>query len=194
MKPDFDRLIAQLINIEKRDELSNNKSFSLKALKTESAESERNSERKKETEKGFFTFTNLNDAKFSVCDSLWHIGNKCWVKNPAQASEKWREENESRIDKYRQKSKDSNTSNASEGKKKKPMGGMVAKANKAGPYRDHAWYMDTAASYHMTFDASLFNTIKPSNKEAELTDRTQIKAMSVETITLSILINSELLG
>ena len=45
----------------------------------------------------------------------------------------------------------------------------------------------------MTFNASLFNTIKPSNKETELTDKTQIKAMSVETITLSILINSELL-
>ena len=69
---------------------------------------------------------------------------------------------------------------------------MVAKANKVGPYRDYAWYMNTAASYHMTFDASLFNTIKSSNKEAELADRMQTKAMSVETITLSILINSEL--
>ena len=38
VKPDFDRLIAQLINIEKWDKLSNNKSSSLKALKTESAE------------------------------------------------------------------------------------------------------------------------------------------------------------
>ena len=95
-------------------------------------------------------------------------------------------------DKYRQKGKDLNTSNASEGKKKKPMSEMVAKANKVGPYRDYAWYMNTAASYHMTFDASLFNTIKSSNKEAELADRMQTKAMSVETITLSILINSEL--
>ena len=172
---------------------ANNKSSSLKALKTESAESERNSERKKGAEKGFFTFTNSNDAKCIVCDSLWHMKNKYWVKNSAQASEKWREENESKIDKYKQKSKNSNTLNTSERKKKKSINDIVAKMNKVSLYRDHAWYINTVTSYHMTFNASLFNMIKPSNKEAELADRTQIKAISVETITLSILVNSELL-
>ena len=68
VKSDFDRLVAQSIDIEKRDELNNNKSSSLKALKTESAESERNSERKKEAKKGSFTFINLNSAKCSVCN------------------------------------------------------------------------------------------------------------------------------
>ena len=53
--------------------------------------------------------------------------------------------------------------------------------------------MNSAASYDMTFNASLFNTIRPSSKEAELTDRTFIRAISVGTITLNILINSELL-
>ena len=105
----------------------------------------------------------------------------------------WREKNESRIDEYRQKSKDLNTLNTSEGKKKKLMGSIVTKAKKAGLYRDHAWYMNTAASYHMTFDASLFDTVRPSNKEAELTDETPIRVMSVGMITLSILINGELL-
>ena len=59
------------------------------------------------------------------------------------------------------------------------MSEIVAKVNKADSYRDYAWYINTAASYHMTFNASLFNTIKPSNKEAELTDRMQTKVMSV---------------
>ena len=45
----------------------------------------------------------------------------------------------------------------------------------------------------MTFDASLFNIIRPSSKEAELTDETLIRAMSVGMITLNILINGELL-
>ena len=45
----------------------------------------------------------------------------------------------------------------------------------------------------MMFNISLFDTIRPSSKEAELTDKTPIRVMSVETITLNILINSELL-
>ena len=45
----------------------------------------------------------------------------------------------------------------------------------------------------MMFDASLFNTIRPSSKEAELINETLIRVMSVGTITLNILINSELL-
>ena len=131
VKSDFDRLVAQSIDIEKRDELNNNKSSSLKALKTESAESERNSERKKEAEKGSFTFINLNSAKCSVCNLSWHMKNKCWVKNSAQALKKWREENESRIDKYRQKSKNLNKLNTSERKKKKLMSDIVAKCHGA---------------------------------------------------------------
>ena len=53
--------------------------------------------------------------------------------------------------------------------------------------------MNSAAFYHMMFDASLFDTIRPSSKEAELINRTLIRIISVETITLNILINSELL-
>ena len=45
----------------------------------------------------------------------------------------------------------------------------------------------------MTFNISLFDIIRPSSKEAELTDKTLIRIMSVETIILNILINSELL-
>ena len=195
VEPDFDRLVAQLIDIEKRgDASSNNKSSSsTKALKTESKGS-RNSERKAKGAGSSSTSTkNPDGAKCSVCNSQWHMDDKCWVKHPAQATDDWREKNESRIDEYRQKSKDLNTSNTSEGKKKKPMGGMVAKANKASLYRDHAWYMDSAASYHMTFDASLFDTIRPSSKEAELADGTPVRAMGVGTITLNILVNGELL-
>ena len=195
VEPDFDRLVAQLIDIEKHgDASSNNKSSSsMKALKTESKGS-RNSERKvKGAGSSSTSIKNLDRAKCSVCNLQWHMDNKCWVKHPAQATDNWREKNESRIDEYRQKSKDLNMSNTSEGKKKKPMGGMVAKANKASLYRDHAWYIDSAASYHMTFDASLFNTIRPSSKEAELTDRTPVRVMGVGTITLNILVNGELL-
>ena len=83
--------------------------------------------------------------------------------------------------------------NASEKKKKKLMSDMIAKVNKADSYKDYVWYMNTAAFYHMIFNVSLFNMIKPSNKETELTDRMQIKVIDVKTITLSILINSELL-
>ena len=72
VKLDFNRLVTQLIDIEKcGDALSNNKFFSsMKALKTEFKGS-RNSERKvKRTKKSFSTFTkNLNGAKCSVCNS-----------------------------------------------------------------------------------------------------------------------------
>ena len=79
-----------------------------------------------------------------------------------------------------------------EGKKKRPMRRKVGRASKAGPFQDHAWYMSTAASYHMTFDSSLFDTMRPSNQEAELADGSLIKAKGVGTITLSILIGDEL--
>lgn len=192
MKPDFNRLIAQLINIEKCRDTSSNKSSFFKALKTESAGCERSSERKKGINNSSSIF-NLNSVKCSVCNSQWHMNNRCWIKSPALALEKWREENKSRIDKYRQKSKNSNNTNTSEGRKKKPMNDMIARVNKTDQYWDHIWYMNTAASYHMTFNASLFDIIRSSNKEAELTDETPITVMNVETITLSILINSELL-
>ena len=71
VKSDFNRLIAQLINIEKhRDTLSNNKfSLSIKALKTKFKGS-RNSERKiKRAEKSSSTFIkNLNGVKCSICN------------------------------------------------------------------------------------------------------------------------------
>ena len=53
--------------------------------------------------------------------------------------------------------------------------------------------MNSTTSYHMTFDTSLFNTIRPSSKEAELINGTLIRVISVGTITLNILVNSELL-
>ena len=53
--------------------------------------------------------------------------------------------------------------------------------------------MNTAASYHMMFNASLFDTIRSSSKEAELTNRTLIRVIDVGTITLNILVDSELL-
>ena len=69
IESDFNRLVAQLINIEKcRDALSNNKSFLfIKALKTEFKGS-RNSERKiKRAEKSSSTFTKNSDrVKCSV--------------------------------------------------------------------------------------------------------------------------------
>ena len=45
----------------------------------------------------------------------------------------------------------------------------------------------------MTFDASLFNIIRPSSKEAELINRMLIRVINVEIIILNILVNSELL-
>ncbi len=83
--------------------------------------------------------------------------------------------------------------NTSEGKKKKLIRGIIAKVKKAGPYRDHAWYINTAAFYYMTFNTSLFNIIRPSSKEAELTNETLIRVIGVEMITLNILISGELL-
>ena len=79
IESDFDRLVAQLIDIEKcEDASSNNKSFSsIKALKTESKGS-RNSERKVKEAESSSTFTkNLNGAKCSVCNLQWHMDNKC---------------------------------------------------------------------------------------------------------------------
>ena len=197
MEPDFDRLVAQLIDIKKRGDISsNNKSSSSKVLKTnqtaESNRSEGTSGRKKKGAGKRSPTKNPDDARCNVCNSQWHMDDKCWVKHPAQASDEWREENTSKIDEYRQKSKGSNTSSAPEKKKKKPMGCKVGRANKAGPFRDHAWYMDTAASYHMTFDASLFDSMRPSSLDVELADGTLIRAKGVGMITLSILVGGEL--
>ncbi|KAA6421220.1 MAG: hypothetical protein FRX49_08919 [Trebouxia sp. A1-2] len=127
MEPDFDRLVAQLIDIEKRGDVSsNNKSSSSKVLKTnqtaESNRSEGTSGRKKKGAGKRSPTKNPDDARCNVCNSQWHMDDKCWVKHPAQASDEWREENTSKIDEYRQKSKGSNTSSAPEKKKKKPMG------------------------------------------------------------------------
>lgn len=70
---------------------------------------------------------------------------------------------------------------------------MIAKISKISQYKNHTWYINTAAFYHMTFVVSLFDIIRPSTKETELTDRTLIRAMNVKTITLSILVDSEIL-
>ena len=68
---------------------------------------------------------------------------------------------------------------------------MVTRANKTVPYKDPAWYMDSAASYHMTYDPGLFQSMRSSSKEVELADGTTIRAKGVGTIELDILVAGE---
>ena len=94
------------------------------------------------------------------------------------------------MEELRQKSKESKakTTPSSETKKK---GGMVTRANKTVPYKDPAWYMDSAASYHMTYDPGLFQSMRSSSKEVELADGTTIRAKGVGTIEIDILVAGE---
>lgn len=72
------------------------------------------------------------------------------------------------------------------------MEGKVGRASKASLFWDHAWYMYMAAPYHMTFDSSLFDIMRPSNQEAALADYSPIRAKGVGMITLNILISGKL--
>ena len=79
IESDFNRLVAQLIDIEKHRDASSNNKFSsfMKTLKTEFKES-RNSERKvKGTESSSTSTKNSDRVKCSVCNSQWHMNNKC---------------------------------------------------------------------------------------------------------------------
>ena len=130
------------------------------------------------------------DQKYSFCNLRFHTDKKCWYKHPELATDGWRESHKEKVEELRQKSKESKakTAPSSETKKK---GGMVTRANKTVPYKDPAWYMDSAASYHMTYDPGLFQSMRSSSKEVQLADGTPIRAKGVGTIEIDILVAGE---
>ena len=191
VEPKFDSIVEQLIDIEQQDKISNegNLNSRLKDLRTgEDAEFNKNNQRKNQPQS---KSQNPNaDQKCSFCNLHFHTDKKCWYKHPELATDKWQESHREKVEELRQKSKESKakTAPSSETKKK---GGMVTRANKTVPYKDPAWYMDSAASYHMTYDPGLFQSMRSSSKEVQLADGTPIRAKGVGTIELDILVAGE---
>ena len=191
VEPEFDSIVEQLIDMERRDKISSegNSNSRSKALRTgEDAEFNKNNQRKNQPQS---KSQNPNaDQKCSFCNLRFHTDKKCWYKQPELATDKWQESHREKVEELRQKSKESKakTAPSSETKKK---GGMVTRANKTVPYKDPAWYMDSAASYHMTYDPGLFQSMRSSSKEVELADGTTIRAKGVGTIELDILVAGE---
>lgn len=123
-----------------------------------------------------------DEKSCEYCHSSRHQEGKCWFKDPEQAKKEWREKNKDKIEKMRQES----TAERSQA--------LLVRAAKAGASsKDNAWYLDSAASVHLTYDISWFgdNRLEDTTMPVALADGTNVQASGVGTATLNLLVNGE---
>lgn len=178
-EPDLDAVIEQLIDKERRLKATGESTG--KAMKsTEFSKSKDNRGKKKAGNR-----TSSNE-KCSYCGYDSHTDEaRCWFKHPSKAPDNWKEQNKNRIDELQKKQ-------ANKGKdfsKPKPdFKALVAKAYSAhiSPSKDENWYLDSAASVHMTHTNSYYITkLHATNLTIIVADGSAIRASGVGTIEVT---------
>jgi transposase InsO family protein len=115
------------------------------------------------------------------CHSSYHQERKCWFKNPDQAKKEWREKNKDKIEKLRQETAE------------KTQALLVRAAKASASRKDDNWYLDSAASVHLTHNLSWFgdNQLEDTTMPVSLADGTSVQASGVGTAILNLLVNGE---
>ncbi|SLM34485.1 GAG-pre-integrase domain [Lasallia pustulata] len=149
---------------------------------------------------------NQNDAEnYGHCTSKTHVSQNCWYKYPDQANQGWLEYNKDKLDEYQKakkakkdkvkkdKANATKANDGTKGEKKKENRSLMARAGAAQTEeKDSVWYMDSAASIHMTYDLTEFHgSMRPSSQYITLADGSKIKAQGEGTITIAVQVDSE---
>ena len=129
------------------------------------------------------------------CLSDRHDSSSCWYIHPELAPESFRERYTSTEQRY--EALEEFRARMVERKKTHPKKGMIANicanVSATGKKKDHQWYLDTAATVHMTHDLRLYisSDLDPIHEWFETANGYKIQAKGSGTIALETLIDGE---
>ena len=193
-------VVKQLIQRELRASATNTTSAdNAKGLKTDTrggakqqgkggSENKRNRSRKPKDDQD-----NAEDC--GHCKSKTHTSERCFFEHPDLAYDKWKEHHKDELAEYQKakkakkdKAKAKKAKEEEPAEKKNEKRSLMARAGAAHTEpKDSCWYMDSAASTHMTYDLTEFSgPMKPSSQFITLADGSKIKAQGVGTVTLMV--------
>lgn len=140
LEPEFDDIVEQLLDRERRQKLTSTDSNSKAMVANGRNNNDRGSNRNR-----------TNNSQYPKCDDCGsRHGEVCWVANPDKASEGWADRFKDRIEEFRKKKNEKE--NPSE-RSKIP---KAACAKTLTINRDSGWYFDNAASFHMSYSEAYF--------------------------------------
>ena len=139
------------------------------------------------------------------CNSKTHVNQNCWYKHPDQANQGWLEYNKDKLDEYQKakkpkkdkvkkdKANATKANDGTQGEKKNKSRSLMARAGAAQTEeKDSVWYMDSAASTHMTYNLTEFHgSMRLSSQYITLADGSKIKAQGVGTIIIAVQVNGK---
>ena len=189
LDPDFDNILPQLIDIERRQ-------LSLPIESTKAFKSGsywRNLSNTRKSDSG---------ADCSYCKAPHHMEDNCWLKYPKKANNnKFWDYNKGLIEDLKKKH---SWEKANTAKENNDDDESLPPSRKKGSYitqtatavvvhhQDSTWYMDSSALYHMTFSKKDFVTpLSSTSKTVFLADGTKVAASGVGKVVLKILIEGE---
>ncbi|SLM34496.1 hypothetical protein LPUS_03277 [Lasallia pustulata] len=138
-------------------------------------------------------------------NSKTHVNQNCWYKHPDQANQRWLEHNKDKLDEYQKakkpkkdkvkkdKANATKANNSIQGEKKNESRSLMARAGATQTEeKDSVWYMDSAASTHMTYNLTEFHgSMRLSSQYITLADGSKIKAQGVGTIIIAVQVNGK---
>lgn len=172
-EPELDYVMELLKDRERRH--AENNDHPTKALKSGGKGDNRRGKQQQHSE------ASKEGKSCDYCHSSRHQDGKCWFKHPEQATREWRERNKDKIEKMRQQTTERSQA-------------LLVRAAKAGASsKDNAWYLDSAASVHLTHDISWFgdSRLEDTTMPVALADGTNVIASGVGTAVLNLLVNGE---
>jgi transposase InsO family protein len=145
---------------------------------------------------------NANGQRCFHCESPLHLKDKCWYKHPDLASESWRSVNKTKIEDLNKKAaeryaewekeKTQPSSNASASAAVSDVNSnahkVYATSKSNGTGKDQTWYIDSAATTHLTFSKEYFERMEPTILHISLADGSPVKAIGVGIATIPLMI------
>ena len=178
LEPELDGIMEQLMDKERRQKENGQSDNSTKALRTGGKGNNGHVGTMRSPSKA------PNGERCSFCNSPRHKDDRCWFKHLDQADEDWKEKNKARIADIRRKAEKTGSRS------------LLVKAAKAVKItsvseKDHSWYLDSAASMHMTHDRGLYEDHKldETTMTIALADGSSILASGVGKVALNLLVD-----
>ena len=176
LEPDLDSIMEQLMDKERRQKENGQIDSSTKALLAGGKGDSKGAGNWRSSPKA------PHGERCSFCHSPRHRDDKCWFKHLDQADEDWKEKHKARIEQIRREAVEKTGS--------KSLLVKAAKAVSIASEKDDCWYLDSAASMHMTHDRGLYtDTLDETTTTIALADGSSILASGVGKVALNLLID-----
>ena len=197
---EFDDVFRQIEEIDQRRKLNeNNTSASAKALKAGQPRSGAHGRSRGGGTRGGGR-GNISLPPCEHCGGT-HKSSTCWLKYPNFALNEWRKQHSAEIADFQKKAHIAQTSESHDSDNASVYSSFMAKAcvegnvetafrAKTAAERDPRWFLDSAASIHMTHQSEVFiEPLRPTRTAITLADGSAIKAVGVGKISLPARVN-----